>query len=116
MDVPPPYDKMRAQDVKASVKNLITLLYSSHTNEYLREAREEECSGGSAASHPRQLHPHKLNERERKQAALPILIFGYPLVSENTKGTYLQHEKILFFRSCFGRLEQTKLISSIISK
>ncbi|KOB69240.1 Uncharacterized protein OBRU01_17087 [Operophtera brumata] len=53
----------------------------SHTNEYLREAREEEASGGSATSHPRTTH-HKLNERERKQAALPILIFGYPLAKE----------------------------------
>ncbi|XP_063833817.1 uncharacterized protein LOC135082985 [Ostrinia nubilalis] len=66
---------------------------SSHTNEYLREAREEECSGGSAASHPRQLQPHKLNERERKQAALPILIFGYPLVEKFYSKNYLDKEE-----------------------
>lgn len=54
--------------------------FSSHTNEYLKETREEEGSatgstGGVVKS------THKLNERERKQAALPILIFGYQLVS-----------------------------------
>ncbi|KOB70169.1 Uncharacterized protein OBRU01_15552, partial [Operophtera brumata] len=60
---------------EAYEERLLPALRHSHTNEYLREAREEEASGGSATSHPRTTH-HKLNERERKQAALPILIFG----------------------------------------
>ncbi|XP_064075101.1 centrosomal protein of 104 kDa isoform X1 [Vanessa tameamea] len=67
---------------------------SSHTNEYLREAREsreEECSGGSASSHARA--PHRLTERERKQAALPILIFGYPLVEKFFSKNYLDKEE-----------------------
>ncbi|KAL0861679.1 hypothetical protein ABMA27_009165 [Loxostege sticticalis] len=78
---------------EAYEERLLPALRHSHTNEYLREAREEECSGGSAASHPRQLHPHKLNERERKQAALPILIFGYPLVEKFYSKNYLDKEE-----------------------
>lgn len=54
--------------------------FSSHTNEFLKDTREDE---GSATGSTGQVKPpHKLNERERKQAALPILIFGYPLVSQ----------------------------------
>ncbi|XP_028172012.1 centrosomal protein of 104 kDa [Ostrinia furnacalis] len=78
---------------EAYEERLLPALRHSHTNEYLREAREEECSGGSAASHPRQLQPHKLNERERKQAALPILIFGYPLVEKFYSKNYLDKEE-----------------------
>ncbi|CAG9792779.1 unnamed protein product [Diatraea saccharalis] len=78
---------------EAYEERLLPALRHSHTNEYLREAREEECSGGSAASHPRPLQPHKLNERERKQAALPILIFGYPLVEKFYSKSYLDKEE-----------------------
>ncbi|KAM3956825.1 centrosomal protein of 104 kDa [Aphomia sociella] len=79
---------------EAYEERLLPALRHSHTNEYLREAREEECSGGSA-SHctPRPLQPHKLNERERKQAALPILIFGYPLVEKFYSKNYLDKEE-----------------------
>ncbi|KAG6451497.1 hypothetical protein O3G_MSEX007194 [Manduca sexta] len=76
---------------EAYEERLLPALRHSHTNEYLREAREEECSGGSATSHARP--PHKLNERERKQAALPILIFGYPLVEKFFSKNYLDKEE-----------------------
>ncbi|XP_072948008.1 centrosomal protein of 104 kDa [Epargyreus clarus] len=76
---------------EAYEERLLPALRHSHTNEYLREAREEECSGGSASSHPRTVH--KLNERERKQAALPILIFGYPLVEKFYSKNYLDKEE-----------------------
>ncbi|XP_047520581.1 centrosomal protein of 104 kDa [Pieris napi] len=77
---------------EAYEERLLPALRHSHTNEYLREAREEECSGGgSASSHPRAVH--KLNERERKQAALPILIFGYPLVEKFFSKNYLDKEE-----------------------
>ncbi|XP_023937163.1 centrosomal protein of 104 kDa [Bicyclus anynana] len=76
---------------EAYEERLLPALRHSHTNEYLREAREEECSGGSASSHHR--IPHKLNERERKQAALPILIFGYPLVEKFFSKNYLDKEE-----------------------
>ncbi|XP_059055953.1 centrosomal protein of 104 kDa [Achroia grisella] len=79
---------------EAYEERLLPALRHSHTNEYLREAREEECSGGSA-SHctSRPLQPHKLNERERKQAALPILIFGYPLVEKLYSKNFLDKEE-----------------------
>ncbi|XP_073962480.1 centrosomal protein of 104 kDa isoform X1 [Choristoneura fumiferana] len=77
---------------EAYEERLLPALRHSHTNEYLREAREEECSGGgSASSHARA--PHKLNERERKQAALPILIFGYPIVEKFYSKNYLDKEE-----------------------
>ncbi|XP_049879827.1 centrosomal protein of 104 kDa [Pectinophora gossypiella] len=77
---------------EAYEERLLPALRHSHTNEYLREAKEEECSGaGSASSHPRPAH--KLNERERKQAALPILIFGYPLVEKFYSKNYLDKEE-----------------------
>ncbi|XP_063542566.1 centrosomal protein of 104 kDa [Cydia strobilella] len=77
---------------EAYEERLLPALRHSHTNEYLREAREEDCSGGgSASSHPRP--PHKLNERERKQAALPILIFGYPIVEKFYSKNYLDKEE-----------------------
>ncbi|CAK1543363.1 unnamed protein product [Leptosia nina] len=77
---------------EAYEERMLPALRHSHTNEYLREAREEECSGGgSASSHPRPVH--KLNERERKQAALPILIFGYPLVEKFFSKNYLDKEE-----------------------
>ncbi|CAH0696217.1 unnamed protein product [Spodoptera exigua] len=79
---------------EAYEERLLPALRHSHTNEYLREAREEECSGGSAAtSHSRTAPPHKLNERERKHAALPILIFGYPLVEKFYSKNYLDKEE-----------------------
>ncbi|XP_041970900.1 centrosomal protein of 104 kDa [Aricia agestis] len=76
---------------EAYEERLLPALRHSHTNEYLRDAREEECSAGSASSHPRTVH--KLNERERKQAALPILIFGYPLVEKFFSKNYLDKEE-----------------------
>ncbi|XP_026727716.1 centrosomal protein of 104 kDa [Trichoplusia ni] len=79
---------------EAYEERLLPALRHSHTNEYLRESREEECSGGSAAtSHSRSAQPHKLNERERKHAALPILIFGYPLVEKFFSKNYLDKEE-----------------------
>nr|XP_049701455.1 centrosomal protein of 104 kDa isoform X2 [Helicoverpa armigera] len=79
---------------EAYEERLLPALRHSHTNEYLRESREEECSGGSAAtSHSRSTQPHKLNERERKHAALPILIFGYPLVEKFYSKNYLDKEE-----------------------
>lgn len=79
---------------EAYEERLLPALRHSHTNEYLRETREEECSGGSAAtSHSRPIQPHKLNEKERKQAALPILIFGYPLVEKFFSKNYLDKEE-----------------------
>ncbi|KAF9797752.1 hypothetical protein SFRURICE_017947, partial [Spodoptera frugiperda] len=79
---------------EAYEERLLPALRHSHTNEYLREAREEECSGGSAAtSHSRTAPPHKLNDRERKHAALPILIFGYPLVEKFYSKNYLDKEE-----------------------
>ncbi|XP_075985433.1 centrosomal protein of 104 kDa [Anticarsia gemmatalis] len=79
---------------EAYEERLLPALRHSHTNEYLREGREEECSGGSAAtSHSRSAPPHKLNERERKHAALPILIFGYPLVEKFFSKNYLDKEE-----------------------
>lgn len=44
---------------------------SSHTNEFLRNYQIEQ---------PEQRGRSKMGERERKQAALPILIFGEELV------------------------------------
>ncbi|KAG7300999.1 hypothetical protein JYU34_015363 [Plutella xylostella] len=77
---------------EAYEERLLPALRHSHTNEYLREAREEEGSGaGSASSHARP--PHKLNERERKQAQLPIIIFGYPLVEKFYSKTFLDKEE-----------------------
>ncbi|VVD00025.1 unnamed protein product [Leptidea sinapis] len=76
---------------EAYEERLLPALRHSHTNEFLREAREEECSAGSASSHHRVIH--KLNERERKQAALPILIFGYPLVEKFFSKNYLDKEE-----------------------
>ncbi|CAB3229836.1 unnamed protein product [Arctia plantaginis] len=81
---------------EAYEERLLPALRHSHTNEYLREGREEECSGGSAAtSHSRNqpTQPHKLNERERKHAALPIVIFGYPLVEKFFSKNYLDKEE-----------------------
>ncbi|CAG9570655.1 unnamed protein product [Danaus chrysippus] len=75
---------------EAYEERLLPALRHSHTNEYLREAREEDCTG-SSSSHPRVVH--KLNERERKQAALPILIFGYPLVEKFFSKSYLDKEE-----------------------
>ncbi|XP_037873999.1 centrosomal protein of 104 kDa isoform X2 [Bombyx mori] len=72
-------------------ERLLPALRHSHTNEYLREAREEEGSGSSAPLPSRV--SHKLNERERKQAALPILIFGYPLVEKFFSKNYLDKEE-----------------------
>ncbi|KAL4716449.1 hypothetical protein ACJJTC_015877 [Scirpophaga incertulas] len=78
---------------EAYEERLLPALRHSHTNEYLREGREEEVSGGSSTSHQRQQQPHKLNERERKQSALPILIFGYPLVEKFYSKNYLDKEE-----------------------
>ncbi|CAK1591242.1 unnamed protein product [Parnassius mnemosyne] len=78
---------------EAYEERLLPALRHSHTNEFLREAREareEECSGGSA---PVARAPHRLTERERKQAALPILIFGYPLVEKFYSKNYLDKEE-----------------------
>ncbi|CAH2057358.1 unnamed protein product, partial [Iphiclides podalirius] len=78
---------------EAYEERLLPALRHSHTNEFLREAREareEECSGGSA---PASRAPHRLTERERKQAALPILIFGYPLVEKFYSKNYLDKEE-----------------------
>ncbi|XP_060807331.1 centrosomal protein of 104 kDa [Amyelois transitella] len=81
---------------EAYEERLLPALRHSHTNEYLREARDtqEECSGGSAShTTTRVVPPHKLNERERKQAALPIVIFGYPLVEKFYSKNYLDKEE-----------------------
>ncbi|XP_068625323.1 centrosomal protein of 104 kDa [Battus philenor] len=80
---------------EAYEERLLPALRHSHTNEFLREAREgregreEEGSAGSAP--PRQTH--RLTERERKHAALPILIFGYPLVEKFYSKNYLDKEE-----------------------
>ncbi|CAG4939723.1 unnamed protein product [Colias eurytheme] len=75
---------------EAYEERLLPALRHSHTNEYLRDTREEEGSA-TGTSHARAVH--KLNERERKQAALPILIFGYPLVEKFFSKNYLDKEE-----------------------
>lgn len=53
-----------------------TFNFSSHTNEFLRDCvTAQECESARGRS--------KLNDRERRQAALPILIFGNDLVNSN---------------------------------
>ncbi|GBP20835.1 Centrosomal protein of 104 kDa [Eumeta japonica] len=76
---------------EAYEERLLPALRHSHTNEYLKETREEEGSGTGSAGTPRA--PHKLNERERKQAALPIIIFGYPLVEKFYAKNFLDKEE-----------------------
>lgn len=50
---------------------------SSQTNEFLRE-----CQGAAILDADPSRGRSKLNDRERRQAALSILIFGNELVSE----------------------------------
>lgn len=76
---------------EAYEERLLPALRHSHTNEYLKESREDEGSGTGSTG---QLKPtYKLNERERKHAALPILIFGYPLVEKFYSKTFLDKEE-----------------------
>lgn len=49
--------------------------FSSHTNEFLRE-----CQGAAILENDPCRGRSRLNERERRQAALPILVFGNELV------------------------------------
>lgn len=49
--------------------------FSSQTNEFLRE-----CQGAGYFEGESTRGRSKLNDRERRQAALPILIFGIELV------------------------------------
>lgn len=49
--------------------------FSSHTNEFLRE-----CQGAAILDNEFNRGRSKLNEREKRQAALPILVFGYDMV------------------------------------
>ncbi|XP_055642781.1 centrosomal protein of 104 kDa isoform X2 [Toxorhynchites rutilus septentrionalis] len=53
----------------------ITTLRHSHTNDFLRE-----CQGTAMMENDSGKVRSKLNDRERRQAALPILIFGMELV------------------------------------
>ncbi|KPJ00713.1 Centrosomal protein of 104 kDa [Papilio xuthus] len=77
---------------EAYEERLLPALRHSHTNEFLREAREAREEEGSAGSAPPR-HTHRLTERERKQAALPIIIFGYPLVEKFYSKNYLDKEE-----------------------
>lgn len=54
---------------------LLSVFYSSHTNDFLRE-----CQGTAMIENDSGKVRSKLNDRERRQAALPILIFGMELV------------------------------------
>lgn len=51
-------------------------LFSSNTNEFLRE-----CQGNALLEADPNRSRSRLNDRERRQAALPILVFGSELVS-----------------------------------
>lgn len=51
------------------------LIFSSQTNEFLRE-----CQGAGFFEGESTRGRSKLNDRERRQAALPILIFGIEMV------------------------------------
>lgn len=53
--------------------------FSSHTNEFLRE-----CQGAALLDNDPCRGRSRLNERERRQAALPILTFGNDMVSQQT--------------------------------
>lgn len=55
---------------------LLHALCSSHTNEFLRE-----CQGAAILENDPCRGRSRLNERERRQAALPILVFGNEMVS-----------------------------------
>lgn len=55
----------------------LLICFSSHTNEFLRE-----CQGMSSDTEPIRGRS-KLNDRERRQAALPILIFGNDMVRKD---------------------------------
>lgn len=52
---------------------------SSHTNEFLRE-----CQGAIVLENDPCRGRSRLNERERRQAALPILVFGNEMVCLKT--------------------------------
>ncbi|XP_053618620.1 centrosomal protein of 104 kDa [Plodia interpunctella] len=78
---------------EAYEERLLPALRHSHTNEYLREARDPQEESSASQGAARAPPPHKLNERERKQAALPIVIFGYPLVEKFYSKNYLDKEE-----------------------
>lgn len=52
--------------------------FSSNTNEFLRE-----CQGAAILENDPCRGRSRLNERERRQAALPILVFGNEMVNKS---------------------------------
>lgn len=66
--------------------SLFSLDCSSHTNEFLRE-----CQGAAILENDPCRGRSRLNERERRQAALPILVFGNEMVSTSSRGYFVHH-------------------------
>lgn len=61
------------------------IFFSSHTNEFLRECQLDVP--------PETKTPSKLNDREKKQAALPVLVFGTELVEKFYSKQYSDKEE-----------------------
>lgn len=59
-----------------NVFDVITYTCSSQTNDFLRE-----CQGAAILESDPCRGRSRLNERERRQAALPILVFGNDMVN-----------------------------------
>jgi len=57
-------------------KNSSTIIFSSHTNEFTRECHLDNAETKVTS---------KLNDREKKQAALPIAVFGMEMVMKSLK-------------------------------
>lgn len=72
---------------------LLLSLYSSNTNEFLRECQGAALLEADSSSRGRS----RLNDRERRQAALPILVFGNDLVTRifSTPHTYCINDNVI---------------------
>lgn len=65
---------------------------SSNTNEFLRE-----CQGTALLEADPNRGRSRLNDRERRQAALPIIVFGNDLVSKTNGSVHKEVVSICFF-------------------
>ncbi len=73
--------------------------FSSHTNEFLRECQTQSEENSRSRS--------KLNDREKRQAAIPILVFGTELVELFYSRQFQDREDGLFkLRSLLKDSEQ----------
>lgn len=73
----------------------LLLLYSSNTNEFLRECQGAALLETDSNSRGRS----RLNDRERRQAALPILVFGNDLVNRFSSTFYKYYNNILLMKT-----------------